>query len=174
MLTLLRHLLKPCIEQIKRTRGQIHLAHRLPVLQTLAKGIKCQSFRFSSFNSLKQNDYRTCLWAFPQPTYLWSQADPCSCHSLTSLGLTFTQIPTELTLREGQCWVGWALYSLLLSTYQKYSFMKNNIHRQYPERYLAHHCTRNVECLSLDKALLATSYLSELSCFGSYGIVFPR
>lgn len=93
MPTLLCHLLKPCIEQIKSSRGQIHLAHRLPVLQTLAKGIKCQSFRFSSFNSLKQNDYRTCLWVFPQPTYLWSQADPCSCYSLTSLGLTFTQIP---------------------------------------------------------------------------------
>lgn len=63
---------------------------------------------------------------------------------------------------------------VLLSTYQKYSFVRNNTHRQDPERYLSRHCTRNVECLSLDIAIPATSYLSELSCFGSYGIVFRR
>lgn len=62
----------------------------------------------------------------------------------------------------------------LLSTYQKYSFVRNNIHRQYPERHLTHHCTRNGECLSLDKAFLAMSYLSELSCCGSYGICFSK
>lgn len=101
-------------------------------------------------------------------------ADPRPCCSRMAVGLTLKAYRSPLNYEKRTALSCITLNSLLLSTYQKYSFARNNIHKQYPERNPAHHLTRNVECPLLDRATPAKSYLSELSCFGSYRIVLLR
>lgn len=104
---------------------------------------------------------------------MWSHSDPRSC---CPAGVTLKAHSSPLTWVQEKDAVSSCITSnsLLLNTYQKYYFWRNNIHRQYPERHLAHYSMRNVKCLSLYRATSAKSYLSELSCFSSHRIAFLR